>query len=339
MNVFLQVLGVLFLLLLLAGVGLILFLRWQFKKIAKQIASMGGPTVPMTLDLMPADAEEWEHRQKADAADLDFKRAGFEPAGIFSSGRVPGLTVAGYVHQELRLYGGYFEMEDENTWFDLAQVYPDESSLTVTDQTRGADQPSPPWSEKVVVSKAGLAEVLSEMKKRSRPDAVEVDAGSFAKVLSDLYKKSMKWQVENGFINDPSTISDLEGFSGRSAHEGDMEAIRQVLEAKEAEMREAYLAAKGFTAAEWDRRKERTVFVHDGLNLEDLAQRLDEGLEQFVDGSLEPDSWEDIVESELTPREAWSEAIEELDLTEVLLFDLTVEEPYPCDVYCWQSRE
>jgi hypothetical protein len=336
MAVFLQILGGACLLVGVAALGLILFLRWKVKSVFKEaVQHMAGITVPMTLDLARAEEEAWDDPVEASRIASQFTSAGFVSAGLYTSGRIPNLFLQGFVHEELRLYGGYFEMGEGLAWIDLVHVLDGDSTVTVTNTSQGGDTPSPPWSTKIVMPEAHFSELLAAMKARLSSDAPPVSPDLFAKTLAEFYEKSMAWQAEEGNINSPEDLMMAQAFTGVAPNPEDVAAAERIREEKEASIREAYLVAKGLSASEWERQRSRTLFIHDGLSNEDLADLLQEGMDIHFDGELFEEDYDVIMESELPARAALKDLMETSELQDILLLDLSLEAPHPCDVYVW----
>lgn len=336
-QVVLQVLGGLFLLALFLAVSAVFFIRWKMRQLFKALANTGGPSVPLTLDLRKVESLAWADARSAGKTTVELVGHGFTPCESFVSDRIPGLKLAAFLHEGKRLYGVLYEHPAGHQWIDLAQRFPDDTSVTVTNATMGEEVESPPWSKKVTLAGSSFPELLEEMEKHRRPEALPVLAEEFEEVFSSFYERSMKWQVESGAINDPDDITQISEMLGVEANESDLAGSRQILKERDEKMRSTYLEARGMTAAEWEGQRSRTVFVHSRLSGNDMEDLMS-GLAELPDGpdGLNEEVCEFLWESKGDARAVWKEMLLRAGLKESIRLDHSMEEPTPCDVYVYQ---
>lgn len=333
----LQVFGGLFLLILFLIVVTLLFIRWKMKQFFKGVANAGGPSVPLTLELVRVKKINWADGSSAGKAKAELVSHGFTACGSFTSERIPGLKMAAFVNEVKKLYAVLYEHPAGMQWVDVVQRHPKDKSVTVTSATVGEEVESPPWSQKITLAGRPVSALMEEMERHQRPDALYAFAEEFEEVFAKFYERSMKWQVESGAINNPDDITEIADMLGVEANESDLEGSRQILQERDAKMKSAYLEAKGLSAAEWEGQRPRTVFVHSRLKgaemdellssqtvLPDGTDEVDEGVSEFL------------LASAGDARTIWKEALTRGRLTEAFRLDHSMEDPYPCDVYVFE---
>lgn len=281
----LTILLVVFLVLLVLGVGALWVLRivirrWLVNKVAAQDAARGGMAARITL--MPT-AQPW-------------RQAGTEPL-------IDALTAAGYVEvgrfdvpeiQTMRLWaashpddGSTAAVYDHGTvppFFDLVRVYDDYATCTVTTNPIHDPANVPPDCSCIAdrtLSPASARVVLCDQPLRE--GVMRVDAGNFTTIFAELYARSIEHILTR---NQPDAakmretgrrLAEVKGLPAPELDDAQMDlAVELHRVSRLAALQEAILdrfARSGeMEAGEWARLRDRVVVVHDLLGRVEAAE-------------------------------------------------------------------
>jgi hypothetical protein len=269
----------------LLALGLFL-LRWKFRTVLRQFDDVGeavgvaGYVVPpMQIRLRPDNSYEWRDQAQVHAVGDELSERGFIRIGTFNSEPVT-VPIEAWHDPQQSIYATICEDSDTGVWLDVLSLGEDDSSFTVS--SGPGDQFVRPSDFQLKQLPGGTpTDVLSWFfENRPEHQARRTSAESFATTFEDLWQRMMNVRTEQG----PPSEDEIR----RVCHaQGDgelqlevVERIRemwqsQINDAVERQIREAFLEGTQLTALEWDRIRDRVVFVHDDLTAEELAAMID----------------------------------------------------------------
>jgi hypothetical protein len=283
MQLFWTILGLLCFLVLLIVAGILLFVS-RLRRGLQELSEMGqaGGT-PARLHLTPAVSLPWRDAATAEKLRGPLGELGFQPAGLYSGNEIPGLLLDTHAHVEQGAYAVVYEHPQAGVWVDLFSRYVDGTSITYTTTAHGRELDQRPGHGKVCApeleTEALWRRFLAE--RPQRPLASHTPEG-FAAEFESSYAEAMDWRNARGYTEEEVRRT-LEAGGNQPSPE-EVEQVRQQMnsqarEALDEVLREQFLGYTTIPAAEWEKVRERVVFVHDRIPAEDVEDLLDTWLE------------------------------------------------------------
>lgn len=287
MSVFLQILGVLFLLIVayvafrvLLLVGKAALILYGVKKLVSQV-EVSTPSA--TIRLVPVHAARWDNAD-ADALAAGLPGLGYEEVGFFDLDIMGGLRLQAWVHSDLGLYSVVYSSPRAGIWSDVVTKYEDGTSLTYSNSPHGGKLKQRPGRENVVFKGLGTDELHRKMlaERPGRPTR-RLTTDEFAPDFERAHAEEMAWRASpEGF--DPAVVTPGAGLAGLIGGKFTPDQIRQVRESMVRSMYEVvaqklrprYRASAMLTDEDWARIEPRLVFVWDTMNVESLRAVLAE---------------------------------------------------------------
>lgn len=281
----LTILLVVFLVLLVLGVGALWVLRivirrWLMKKIAAQDAARGGMAARITL--VPT-AQPWRQAGTPGLVDA-LVAAGYVEVGRFDVPEIQTMRLWAGVHPQDGSTAAIYDHGTVPPFYDLVRVYDDYATCTVTtnpihdpanvppDCTCIADRTLSPESARVVLCDQPL-----------REGVMRVDAANFTTIFAELYARAIehiltKNQPDAAKMRETGRrMAEAQGLPAPELDDAQMDlAVELHRVSRLAALQEAILerfAGSGEVAAtEWARLRDRVVVVHDLLGREEAAE-------------------------------------------------------------------
>lgn len=267
----LGVIGALFLIMIVLIVAVIFTFKRKLKKLAEQFGDLQYSAVPRRVTLVPVDSPEWKDADRAHEEIGALLGLGFEPVGSFTTEEMDYLRLQALVNPAESLYAVVYEHDKAGIWSDLVARYLDDTSLTLSNAKDGGQMDQRPGHGNVYDRGAPVDRLYQRML-QERPDRPlqSVSAAEFKAEFEKAYADEMDWRNSRG----GATVDEIRAILAANGEEVDEEAIEQIRKTKEAEayanltesLRERFLEQTPLTAAEWERVRERLLFVHDGLS-------------------------------------------------------------------------
>ncbi len=270
----LQLLGLLFVLLVLAGA-----LSWfWFQRVLKRgLAQLQLDALvsisPSRIQLQPLQYPEWLEEAEMVAASATLEAAGFQSAGAFTAGMV---EVMGFAHPEDTAYAMVVELADGSAAVDVVCEYPDGSWFTVSSTPeQGLDRPP---KQPVLRLEGGAAEVLHTFCNQRPPGAcLPADIAGFQNAVERYSEQEFEWRAARDGPTSQEILRIVESL--------DIEASDDVLEQARATFRDSvlsgwdeqlfdrFLQSTDLSAARWNEVQDRLLFVHDRLQASEVVER------------------------------------------------------------------
>jgi hypothetical protein len=340
---FLQVLGLIFLaaILLVLGGLLVLGLKVRgalrtLKETAGQFASAFQPQ-PATIHLDGPKAVDWKKPADVDALAGPLASLGYHDAGQFAVEEIDGLALWAFVNPSESAYAIVYEHPAGLVWMDFVTRYQDGTKLTVTNSDQGEPLDKPPGDEKVYVAGATTVELHRRHRtERSDQPKEPVSAAAFREVFERAYADEMAWRNSRGGPTEQE-IRAIAARSGMTVSDEEVEATReamawQAIAGLDEALRDRFTESANLPPREWERVRDRLVFVHDRLTPEMLADRLGEWLADDEDEEG-PEVSEDDFPDDLPAREAFLRYNASLPTSRRFVKIGELDEPIAADVY------
>lgn len=328
--------------------GLIV-VRWKLRKLVQQFEDIAEATgksghivPPMRVRLRPDNSHEWLDDDRVRSIGDELSDKGFVRIGTFST-EPETIPLEAWHDPERSIYATINEHPLAGVWLDYVSLGQDGSMFTVSSGP-GDEFPRPDNFQIEHATGADADELLQKFLS-TRPDhvAVQTSAQSFASAFEDAWKRMMEFRVEQGTPSDDE-IRRLCFSNPDEADDATVDQIRdmwqtEIVDVRHRQVRESYLGGSNLTALEWDRMRDRTVFVYDELPASELALMLERAVEDDFDEDFGGDPYEafedrirELLQNE-SPRTVFSQLNEECEPEKRFEKIGEITEPVVTDVY------
>lgn len=280
-DIFLKVMGVIFLVLIALVVVVVLVVRARVRAFFRRLSSELSP--PLTVELTPIAGDPgWTDESAVRLLTDPLKNLGFERVGAFETDMHGPVMMEVWCDAGRAIYAVVYELEIElvdQPWLDFVTRYRDGSTFTVSNAPLGSDLEQREDHPKRFLNDRNPKRLLNEMldQRPERPiDPVPIDPVEFKDFFEAHYAEEMKWRAERGEI--VPADEDNEGPGILSSLEYDAERADHLYEL-ENQVTEAFLQSTTLSALEWERIRDRVVLIYDGLGEDDLNMIIDEWIE------------------------------------------------------------
>lgn len=356
MATFLQMVGAVFLGLILVLIVAYLWLRWKIRSFTSEWSSrieafaknfnpagIGLMYVPpMTIGLSPADESQATHPQELELATLEVQNLGFRRGKLYEMGEIGGVCQALF-HPERKVDAVVCDHPLLNVWVEFGAHFADGTSLSFSNcnQTSGLDHP--PGVDNRFFPGEQIA-ALWERFRHELPDKplADVTADGFQQRFEDSYRREMEWRISRGGVTEEEIRRCVEMGGGEFSDEHcDMvqRAWRmRIAQHIDDQLREAFLAASSMSLTEYESTRDRLVFVHEHTSSEQLALYLkdadeDSGEEDDGDDSFDRQTRLQQRCQTSSPRSVFRELMDAGELRGSYKFLTEMTTPYAADVY------
>ncbi len=202
------------------------------------------------------------------------KELGFEEIDSFTIDQMPGFHLAALVHPD-GIWGVVNEHPQAGVWVDLNSRYADGSSFTVASAPEtGIDQH--PRHRNVKVPGGDASALLDRMLSERPAGALSLTGSEFARCFEEGYAEVMDWRINRGGST-AEEVRAVAALTGRVVSDEEVALATQMermqaLAERERVLEELFLGQ--ISALEWERVKDRVIFVHDDLTEEELFERV-----------------------------------------------------------------
>ncbi|MCC2670837.1 MAG: hypothetical protein K0Q72_3308 [Armatimonadetes bacterium] len=282
MALVLQILGGLFLavivLLLILFLGLKLFQRQIGRKLASWAGDLKYTYVPPRLHLQHAKNLEWQDGNKVQGLSAAMVALGFRDAGGYVPAELDYLRIRGFAHETEQVYGIVYEHDQGGVWIDFVTQYADGRGMTHTTAPQGQLLDSMPGKSKAYDPEAE-PEALYRRHLQERPaDApLPATAAGFRDALEQAYAESMDWRNARGGATEEELLRQARA-EGKELTREELTQLRemqvsQAVSNLDVVVAEQFLKETTLSAAEWQEREGRLIYIFDLLTPEMVAER------------------------------------------------------------------
>jgi hypothetical protein len=245
-------------------------------------AAVGHP--PMRVELEPAEELEWDDAEAVEALAGPLLVSGFVEAGRYQCMMNTFVKMRAFAHVDHCIYAVVYEAQPIGTWMDLVATHTDGTSLTYS-TAKSPGMKRPPGKPAEYLPDLG-AQALLDRFLANRPDkeSLPTPPEEFAATFERAYAEEMDWLAGRGGPDE----EEIRAIAARDGTEVDEETIQAVQQSWQSHfrqywderLREGFLVTSGVSAAEWEQIRDRVVFVHDRLSIEDLVEHFDSAVYQ-----------------------------------------------------------
>jgi hypothetical protein len=350
MDTLLQILGVLCLIaiaLLLVPVTWLAYKLWQIRRAFRHLIAQAGElegflVPPMRVKLDRTNDPAWENAGEVEAFAAPLRSAGFKEIGAFEIEPWPGVRLLALMHSGNAAYAAVYEHSGAGTWLDLVSEYADGRVVTYTTSRQAGQLDAPDFKLLKCLPDADAGELLAAfLDERPRGERLPVDAASFAGRFESAWSREMDWRAGRGGATDDECRR-LALDDGGQPDPKAIAAIRQRWRLSlnafyQERLQDAFLASGQVSARDWERVRDRTLFIHDQLTWEQVTEIAAMGF------GIDPDDQRDSASSHwqeaerlaagFPPREAFRRINEQLPVSRRYQKLGETSDPIAADVY------
>lgn len=296
-QIFLQVLGAIFLLLIVTIVLGVLFVRWKIRSMLHRVEqSLETILQPPTIRLEPSTTIAWEEPETIEQGRSTLSGLGYHDAGQFVIAGITGLKLWAFVNPSEPAYAVLYEHPVVGCWVDLVTRYQDGTSITYSSAPQGGELDQPPGHGKEFYPEAEIEELHQRfLEGRPQKPTRTHTATQFTEVFEQAYAEEMAWRNARGGPTEREIRAIAERTEIDLADEEIDEAREamawQAIEALDQTILERFLATTRISAADWEDARDFVVVVHDQLPKDALLDRLEEWLEPEDLERLATENW------------------------------------------------
>lgn len=271
MGTILQILGIIFLLVVVLGYLAVWSIRRKLMGFAKAMGEIVAPATPPKVTLTEVVNPDWESSEKVSKYVHEFQSLGFLKGGAYLVNELPGTKIYALFHSNSSC-GLVYDQPQAGVWIDIVGKYLDDTSSTFTNAPMGHQMDHMPGQEKHYDQNASI-EQLFELFKQSHTGkrAKEISHLTFKSEFESSYSKEMAWRNSRG---GPTSDEIRRVSAGEFSEETMMLAQkalgRQASDAIEQELFSNFVNSSSQPHEYWAKRRDELVFVHEGSDVEDL---------------------------------------------------------------------
>ena len=340
MGIFLQILGIIALLTIIAG-GYFAYRIWRAIQRLKGSDSSTTDSTPREIHLVSDEARhEWTQNPEVAAILSEAQRWGLLPGDTFSIAEMEGVRLLPLfaTHEEGPACGVIYDHPEQGNWLDLVIIYEDGTSLTISNAPEGSEIESPPESEKVYLEGQPASRLFEVMVKRfEQQPVVFLRPSNFVAEFENAYREEMEWRLDRG-----TTEGEVRAVAKRMGQDASASEIQQTLKVVRGDefrelfeqYRDRFIAETDLSVAEWVRCEEHLIFVTDQVKLEFFT----EYVEEYFSFSDEQQNWLASATEQHGLRVAFGQLNASLPIDQQARKLGTIQHLVVADVYCGSAE-
>lgn len=334
MSLFLQILGALFLLLVIVVIAALMLLRARLRGLASELEQAVAGMPPTYIHLAPVGEIAWRDPAVAGEFLRPLPMLGFVDAGQYEIVEMPEVPLAAFIQPETDVVAVVYEHPQVGAILDMVTRYADGTSITYTTTTEVGQLEERPGHEKVSAPEASAEGLYRRLLgERPRGETVAIAPDEFADVFEQAYADEMQWRIAKGGASEEE-IRAIAEHSGIETTPEQVETLRAMYRGQararlDEELHERFAAETTMSVAQWESVDGCLVFVHDQLTAEELRERFEEWTgEGWPEGAPAG-----------TPRQQFAAANTTVPEDQRLTLVGTVSGPVEADVYAAPAWE
>lgn len=178
----------------------------------KQIGAAALDRQPDQIHLQRTGSTAWKKGEAAPKTSTILVSRGFETAGVYTIGEMPGLLVELLAHRGDGFYAAVYEHPMAGVWFDVVSRFQDGTSVTFTTAPPTALKPRPGHDSVNVRGSEPVAVLEKAVAMRPRRALTDVSVTSAVGVFEQAYAESMAYRKQTGI-----STSEVVGTATRKA--------------------------------------------------------------------------------------------------------------------------
>jgi len=321
MELFLQIVGGVFVALVLFVLCVYLFIRWKLRGWLKTLMeAMAGGVPPFRVKLIKRseldDEDEWvpDENQKAfEAHSQAFKDLGFTQLEDFVIVEI-STPMRVLIDKDQATMGVVYCHPVIGVWCDVVRRYHDGTSWSFG-STKYHGMDVPPYATQKFFPDDSVEEIVNRFRDEAPADEMEtITAEDFPAYFEKAYAREMDWRIERG----GTTEEEIRRIAEMNGEECSDDTVRQIqLQWRTAihqflseRALKRYRKEAELNSFDWDHLQNYGVVIHERMMAEQLLQLYDE--EYFPDVLGDPDDDDDDAEMR-QQRTKWNQRISELE--------------------------
>jgi hypothetical protein len=363
MGLFLQMVGAVFIGLMLVVIATYVWIRWKLKgwtdNISAKLEKFGkvfnpagialANVPPMRIKLNPATLDEAAHAVDLQRMSTELEGLGFRRGELYSL-EGAGMLCQALFHPNERVDGLVYDHSFAGVWIDFDLRFADGTSLCYSNSPQGSTLDHPPGHDIRHFPGEQVA-VLWERFQHDLPSKLRAnsDAAGFVQRFEEGYREEMDWRISRGGV----TIEEIRRTVAQGGDDDASEELISMIQTAwhmriaqhlDEQLREAFLQGGAMSLAEYESTRDRLVFVHDRTSPDQLQIYLKPEFAQVVmeSGGDDDDGPADMFHRDTklhqrcrasSPRVVFRELLESRQLRGRYRFVKEMASPVAADVY------
>ncbi len=151
---------------------------------------------PARIHLVRDRDLEWAHRKQVASVVRDLRKIGFETISTFRIAEMEGLQLVGLAHRQEGYLAVIYEHRVAGAWCNLAAVYENGETLTVSNAARGRELEPIPGHERHLLRGTSVAALYKSFRRHLRPRKRQrVEPINFVRIFEEAYAREIAWRA------------------------------------------------------------------------------------------------------------------------------------------------
>lgn len=281
---------------------------WIIYKLRKLLAPLKD------LDLFPAKiklelrgAPEWHFTDKVKQQEKELQELGFEPIGCYTADKMKGVNIYGFLDTDQSVYAVIYDQQYTGSFLDFFIAFNDNTYITFTNNPQPQIFDRPPGKPIERFPDQGIADLYRTCLEKCPADKQkeQLTKEGFAGIVEKYFAEDRAWQME---------------------HFEESDKMQEAME-------EAFLEKSGWSAVEWNRKKNQVIFIHNNLKDWEVVSHYTSGLFLKDDKLYEQEEQRmKKLAREMSPIESFSAALADMPGTKFTEL-MELHHPVPVAVY------
>lgn len=312
MSIVLQIMGGIFLFIIIAIVAVILYFKSKWRRLADQF-SRSNILTPFRIHVVPDVSPDWLEEKAADNAISAFHSLGFADAGPFRIKEMPMVKLFGLIHTQEQIMAVVYKHESLGVWSDIVVEYENGEEFTVSNAPMGEELDTRPNVQKLFDKTWDEIQLFKIAMQERKPGPYKsASAEDFPMIFEKGYAKDMAWRNRRG-----TTKEEIRRVAGNmdiqinKHHIDEAYTVSQeeTMERLNEECIQQFVATTAMSVSEWEKIRDRIFTIHENIPPNMLPEYVDAYI-GFSDDQIE--TMESLIDPDIPVCELFREINEKL---------------------------
>lgn len=279
MGTFFKILGIIFVVVIVAVLLAFFFIRrkWNELKALEKDTIMPPLKIHLNENLNP----EWLNSEETQRLVDDLKAIGFSMGKAYDIVEMPQVRLLSLFHAPRTIVAVLYKHENGFNWVDIAIEYEDGTDFCVSNAPSGGEIDSRPGSKKIAMPGATIEELFSTFTREIESKPIKpINNEDFRQNFEESYQKDMTWRAQQGGASEEEIrrIAEKSGIKLDNVEYQDAIIeikLKEIFTWHEACI-ETALEDKGVPKEKWEFFKQRYFIVSDGMHPEAFLKYLED---------------------------------------------------------------
>ncbi|MDM8551819.1 hypothetical protein QUF72_17180 [Desulfobacterales bacterium HSG2] len=278
MSTFLQIMGGIFLFIIIAVVAVILYFRFKWLKLVDQL-SLAEILTPFRIHTVPDVSPDWLEEKAVDKAISAFHSLGFTDVGPFRIEEMPMIKLFGLIHTQEQVMAVVYKHESVGTWSDVVVEYESGEEFTVSNAPTGEELDTRPDVRKLFDETWDEIQLFRTVIQERKPGPFKsVSVKDFPRTFEKSYAEDMAWRNRRG-----TTKKEIRRVAGNmdiqtsKSHIDEAYAVslEETVERLNEECIQQFIETTDMSVSEWEKIRDRIFIIHEKIPPNMLPEYVD----------------------------------------------------------------